>query len=766
MEETNNESIEKKLAYLNETKGLIKSAIINKGQELTDETPFRDYVQKIDDIETGVDTSDATALASDLLKGKTAYNAEGKIEGTLELKDGDVKLFETKAEMQSDPNAQEGDLAIVYMNKIEPVVNGDSNFTAYFADTIVVPTTITATSIFSSVNIGTNLYIKLTKKSCFIGTLKVLASYNALVTYSSTDGKTYTKTKDVDTAEIIDINTTVANYLAFFNKKAVNFSGMYKYIADTWEHADVGLTPLLPAYLDAGVKAYGNNGTVEGDGSIYDYLTPTAIMNTLHGKENVTGGDSSASNMLSGNISYFSYAYLTNPQTNIRSIDTKESETIKQILPIKYGEPGDRVLFDTLYNYKRLSDNSGYSNTITEDGKHMIKSDGMKIIVDETIEITLPGSSWYYRMYDDTILLDNYLYAFTHSGTTGYVTRISLDDGTYKSLSYSLSGGNGIEYSSIDHIYDYESNTMYACVWVDNGSTSYGHILKFGLDFTSVSIVKTISNSGAGLDGDMAITDKKEIVIEMKTTTSKQYKLYVFDMTTFSQIAISTYSWTDSGPILMSHSQQNGELNDIVWHIGNVLYGNLYGTTMSLDLSTNTFAQDITTIDADTFPNKYSPRENLVISDTYKTREVVDVFGSTVSVYSRATYDFSNTLVTPDDIKYSTEEMQCESGMFEYPRATSITPYFNGTKYRRVNTSEAINQIGWWKMGTLSDYDVLLIPVMMTGSTKYIDGIRLDKIYTVKYMPAYKNDVSSPISQEEYNTALDTAYSIRDDQVE
>ena len=37
MEETDNVSIEKKLAYLNETKGLIKSAIINKGQELTNE---------------------------------------------------------------------------------------------------------------------------------------------------------------------------------------------------------------------------------------------------------------------------------------------------------------------------------------------------------------------------------------------------------------------------------------------------------------------------------------------------------------------------------------------------------------------------------------------------------------------------------------------------------------------------------------------------------------------------------------------------------
>lgn len=41
-----------KLEYLNNTKSLIKNAIINKGQEITSSTPFREYVDKINNIET------------------------------------------------------------------------------------------------------------------------------------------------------------------------------------------------------------------------------------------------------------------------------------------------------------------------------------------------------------------------------------------------------------------------------------------------------------------------------------------------------------------------------------------------------------------------------------------------------------------------------------------------------------------------------------------------------------------------------------------
>lgn len=98
-----NSSIMDKLDYLETTKTQIREALISKGQSVSTIDTFRSYVEAINDIQVGTDTSDADATAYDIIAPRTAYAKDKKLVGkinkiTNEFSFDDYELSQTNAQ--------------------------------------------------------------------------------------------------------------------------------------------------------------------------------------------------------------------------------------------------------------------------------------------------------------------------------------------------------------------------------------------------------------------------------------------------------------------------------------------------------------------------------------------------------------------------------------------------------------------------------------------------------------------------------------------
>lgn len=298
-------SINEKLDYLNDTKQLIRSSLVQRGQTVDDSTPFRDYASKILNIDTQSDFIDNRTVINDftyqndgyykdmpnpddykvnttILCIGNLYSAESVLEQTAfviyqimsvsdgnahckvvdildEYNVGDIKLFETEEEMNSDNSAKEGDLAVVYREEIQNMTVDTQTQYITFPETVVLPEAFTGSSFIMLRAVDESVMFEgqamLDKNSFRFDGWSDTGMVR--VSYTSSDGINYTREEFMgdsgDLSNPVDLGTTIHcemseewndNMGYFMQIGGMNFGGLFSYKSGVFDYSACLLSEL------------------------------------------------------------------------------------------------------------------------------------------------------------------------------------------------------------------------------------------------------------------------------------------------------------------------------------------------------------------------------------------------------------------------------------------------------------------------------------------------------------------------------------------
>ena len=202
----------------------------------------------------------------------SGYDGLGTVIVNVPSGSGDIKLFETEQAMQADPDASEGDLAVVYREELTGVTE-ESEF-----DSCIFPNTVVLSEAFKGHIYGSFRPVdqtvrfrgEVTMSSSYFEFINRSAGARINVRYTSSDGITYTRTDGGE--ELQEFGTTIKwksldnpfnNVLGNFMKiSGKYFDGLYEYKSNEYVITKNQLNA-TPDYVYE-TTFYGKNGVESG----------------------------------------------------------------------------------------------------------------------------------------------------------------------------------------------------------------------------------------------------------------------------------------------------------------------------------------------------------------------------------------------------------------------------------------------------------------------------------------------------------------------